>query len=74
MNTQHLTRRERRQLERAAANARQRQPYITPVIEAGQSLPAGSLSIIEVRHDDWCPKLVGGICRCAPEIETRMVG
>ncbi len=73
MHDQPLTRRERRQLECVAIKARRRQSYIAPVIEAGQALPSGSLSIIEVRHDAWCPKLAGGICRCEPEIETRMV-
>ena len=73
MIDQPLTRSERRQLERVAAKARQRQSYIAPVIEAGQALPSGSLSIIEVRHDDWCPKLAGGICRCQPDLVTRLV-
>ncbi len=70
MHDQPLTRRERRQLERVAAKARRQQPYIEPVLEAGQALPRGSLSIIDVRHDSWCPKLHGGLCRCQPDIVT----
>ena len=73
MHDQPLTRRECRQLERAAAKARRGQSYVARVIEAGQSLPAESVSIIEVRHDDWCPKLAGGLCRCQPDIVTREV-
>ncbi len=68
MHEQPLTRRERRQLERVAAKARRQQPYIAPVLAAGQALPPGSLSIIDVRHDSWCPKLQGGVCRCQPDV------
>lgn len=71
MTTPHLTRQERRRLERAAAKARLKQPYIKPVVAAGQEQPAGTVSIVEVRHDDWCPKLQGGICRCNPDIVIR---
>ena len=71
MTTPHLTRQERRRLEREAAKAQLRQPYIKPVIAAGKAMPAGTVSVVEVRHDDWCPKLSGGICRCEPEIVIR---
>ncbi len=57
MHDQPLTRRERRQLERVAVKVRRYQPYIALVLAAGTSLPRGSLSVIDVRHDDWCPKL-----------------
>jgi len=73
MLDQPLTRRERRQLARVAARARRGQPYLAQVIAAGQSLPPQSVSIVEVRHDDWCPKLAGGLCRCEPDIVTREV-
>ena len=73
MNTRLLTRHERRQLERVAAKAQCGQPYMEPLLEAGLTAPAGSVSIVEVSHDDWCPKLRGGLCRCQPDIVTREV-
>ncbi len=73
MNTPSLTRHERRQLQRVAAKARRGQPYIEPMLEGGLTAPAGSVSIVEVLHDDWCPKLRGGLCRCQPDIVTREV-
>ncbi len=73
MNTSPLTRRERRQLERVAAKARRGQPYIESLLAAGATLPASSVSIVEVLHDDWCPKLRGGLCRCEPDVVTREV-
>jgi len=68
MNTPTLTRRERRQLERVAVKARRGQPYIESLLAAGATLPRGSVSIVEVLHDDWCPKMRGGLCRCQPDI------
>jgi len=73
MSTPPLTRHERRKLARVAAKARRGQPYIEPIIEAGLAAPAGTVSIVEVSHDDWCPKLHGGLCRCQPDIMTREV-
>ncbi len=73
MHDQALTRRERRQLERTAAKARRGQPYLAGAIAAGQLLPAQSVSIVEVQHDSWCPKLAGGLCRCEPDIVMREV-
>ncbi len=73
MATQRLTRHERRKLERVAARAWRGQSYIDPMLEAGLAAPAGSVSIVEVSHDDWCPKLHGGLCRCEPDIVTREV-
>jgi hypothetical protein len=70
---ERLTRRERRALDRVAAKARARQPYVAPVIEAGQSAPPASLMIVTVSHDSWCPKLAGGLCRCRPDVVPRIV-
>jgi len=25
---------------------------------------------VEVRHDDWCSLLSGGVCDCAPDVES----
>jgi hypothetical protein len=65
---QRLTRRERRRLERVAAKAHLKQPYILRQLAAADAFPRGRVTIANVFHDDWCPKLRGGLCRCDPEI------
>ena len=34
-------------------------------------LPAmpGTVSTVRIYHDDWCPKLRGGLCSCQPDLE-----
>jgi hypothetical protein len=65
---QHLTRQERRRLERVAAKAYLRQPYVVRQLADADALPRGHITIANIAHDDWCPKLRGGLCRCNPEI------
>lgn len=71
-STTNLTRQERRRLERERVKAALRQPYLErqlAAVSADPSIaPPGHVSIASVLHDDWCPKLTGGLCRCDPEI------
>jgi hypothetical protein len=39
------------------------------VVAAGGFLP-GSVVTLDVLHDDGCPKLAGGACRCEPEYQA----
>ncbi len=72
MTEQPLSRQERRRLERVRAKAVVRQPYITKQMQALSTNPAlaapGTITIGTVLHDDWCPKLSGGLCRCDPDL------
>lgn len=42
-----------------------------PSVRRAHNLPLKSGRIYEARisHDDWCPLLKGGPCRCDPDIE-----
>lgn len=31
----------------------------------------GGVSVVDVQHDAWCPKLHGGPCRCDPDVIDR---
>jgi len=42
------------------------QPYILNVQAAAAGLQPGELKLVDVLHDDDCPKLRGGHCRCDP--------
>ena len=72
-----LTRTERRRLERARAKARLGQPYLTKQLAAVAADPSlarpGTVTIVRVLHDDWCPKLAGGLCRCDPDLAFEAV-
>lgn len=35
------------------------------------SLTSGSISDLEIRHDDWCRIHADGLCNCDPEIEVK---
>jgi hypothetical protein len=39
------------------------------IVEAGGFVP-GSVVTLDVLHDDGCPKLTGGACRCEPEYQA----
>jgi hypothetical protein len=28
----------------------------------------GTVGLVMVAHDDWCPKIKGGPCRCDPDV------
>lgn len=72
MTERRLSRQERRRLERVRAKALMRQPYITKQLQALSTDPTlaapGTLTIGTVFHDEWCPKLSGGLCRCDPDL------
>lgn len=73
-----LSRQERRQLERAKAKAHLKQPYVDAITVAMADMPRdmvqpGSFNIAHVYHDDWCPALNGGFCRCQPEVAIEHV-
>src|SRR5262249_24470123 len=34
-------------------------------------LPAGSLTEVDIAHDDWCATCKGGYCDCDPDITLR---
>jgi hypothetical protein len=69
-----LSRQERRALERARAKAEADQPYISKLYPPEEALAPGSVTIALVGHDDWCPKLVGGLCRCNPDVVYERIG
>jgi hypothetical protein len=33
----------------------------------------GSVQMLSFYHDDWCPKLKGGTCRCNPDIKLKVL-
>lgn len=43
------------------------QDFMSAVVKAG-GLERGALLLLDYGHDDRCPKLVGGICRCDPDV------
>jgi hypothetical protein len=49
--------------------------YLGELVSAFQtgrlSLAPGTLSVAEIRHDGWGPKLRGGACRCKADIEIK---
>jgi hypothetical protein len=66
--TDTLSRQERRRLERLARKAYLRQPYVARQLANAKTFPRVRVTIANVYHDDWCPRLRGGLCRCDPEI------
>lgn len=48
------------------------QPYVRKQLQAiaDGTLPLapGTITVVSVLHDDWCPKLAGGDCRCDPDL------
>jgi hypothetical protein len=66
--TPRLSRQERRRLARVAAKQYVGQPYILRQLADADAFPRGRVTIANVAHDDWCPRLRGGLCRCEPEI------
>jgi hypothetical protein len=47
---------------------------ITAAVEAAGGFVPGSIVQLDVLHDDGCPKLDGGACRCEPshQVEIRL--
>jgi hypothetical protein len=43
------------------------QDFATALVKAG-GLERGALVLLDYGHDDWCPKLDGGACRCDPDV------
>ncbi len=45
-------------------------PYLVQILalHAAGHLRRGRVHHIDVLHDDWCPRLRGGDCRCDPEL------
>lgn len=42
---------------------------ILKAVQNGMPTPLGTVCVSEVRHDDWCKKLVTGTdCNCDPDI------
>lgn len=64
-----------RSARRRRAEAYLSQPYVAKLnmaIEAGAiPLIPGAVAHLDVKHDGWCPKLRGGLCRCQPDLEVR---
>jgi hypothetical protein len=42
--------------------------YIPKLLTAMAGAKSGKASIVIIRHDDWCPKLAGGPCRCDADV------
>ena len=74
MTTLTLSRQERRHLERTRAKAFRRQRYLQQLAETDPAqFQPGTITIAHIAHDDWCPKLNGGLCRCEPSIAFETV-
>jgi len=54
-----------------------RQGYVKAIDQAVRSgvLPTATSVVYEVTvgHDDWCPKLKGGLCNCEPILSYQPV-
>jgi hypothetical protein len=68
-----LSRQERRRLARERVKRHAEQPYVGKMLSAALAdpglAPRGTVTVCRVLHDDRCPALAGGLCRCDPEIE-----
>jgi hypothetical protein len=42
--------------------------YFPKLLIAMSGAKPGRASIVTIRHDDWCPKLTGGPCRCDADV------
>ena len=42
--------------------------YFPKLLTAMSGAKPGRASIVTIRHDDWCPKLTGGPCRCDADV------
>ena len=42
--------------------------YYPKLMVAMRGIKPGEVSIVTVGHDDWCPKLTGGPCRCDADV------
>ncbi len=49
--------------------------YLKPALEIGWTLKdlGRRVSIIDVRHDDWCGIFKGTPCDCQPELEMKAI-
>ena len=45
-----------------------KQPYIKKILFMRGQLRPGRLVRVDIRHDDWCPALRGGLCSCSPDV------
>ncbi len=44
-------------------------PKVKRLVKSGQLHPG--VHVVDVTHDDRCPRLRGGICDCDPEVSVR---
>jgi len=44
--------------------------YLERTLGFGLTLKPGEIAVINVLHDDDCPRLAGGECCCVPDIEA----
>ena len=42
-------------------------PWLLEVLALAAALKPGSVNAMQVLHDDGCPQLTGGQCRCTPD-------
>jgi hypothetical protein len=42
--------------------------YYPKVMAAMRGVMPGKVFLVTVEHDDWCPKLSGGPCRCDADV------
>jgi hypothetical protein len=50
--------------------------YVEREVAAFESgrIPRGRVALVNVAHDDWCPKLTGGACTCDPDMTATILG
>ncbi len=43
--------------------------YLRKLLRAAARLQRGRAYVVDVLHDDWCPRLRGGECTCDAEVK-----
>lgn len=68
--------RQRRKAKKEAYNKKRKavkvSNYLTALVEMQQQgdFPPGTLTMVNVFHDDWCCFLKGSTCNCKPDFKT----
>jgi len=43
--------------------------YKKLVLAIADKMEPGTVTVLNIMHDDWCLALRGGLCRCTPVVE-----
>lgn len=47
---------------------KKRPNYLDRVLDLGAEAKKGTLTMVSIRHDDWCGIFRGGDCDCDPDV------